>query len=222
MHEDRKAPIVAIAAWYNVGSKDEPQGQTGFAHLFEHIMLFNGTEHMPNLIEPLREMGATNWNGTTWFDRTNYFQTVPTPALDRGLYIESERMGYILGALTQEQPRCATRHRAERKAPGRQPALWPERTIACSKRLFPEGHPYRHSTIGSMADLDDASLEASAPVVPRQLRAEQRRDRARAAISMSPKRGRWWSAISAQIPRGPENVPAAADVPTLGARRSMT
>src|SRR5699024_3711288 len=78
VHEDRKAPVVALAAWYNVGSKDEPVGQAGFAHLFEHIMLFNGTEHVPNLIEPLRDMGATNWNGTTWFDRTNYFQTVPT------------------------------------------------------------------------------------------------------------------------------------------------
>src|SRR5262245_27249164 len=103
VHEDRKAPIVAIASWFNVGSKDEPAGRTGFAHLFEHIMLFNGTEHVPNLVEPLREMGATNWNGTTWFDRTNYFETAPTAALERTLYLESERMGYLLGALTQER-----------------------------------------------------------------------------------------------------------------------
>ena len=71
--EDRKAPVVAVASWYNVGSKDEPKGKTGFAHLFEHIMLFNGTENVSNLTEVLRNVGATDWNGTTWFDRTNYF-----------------------------------------------------------------------------------------------------------------------------------------------------
>ena len=104
VHEDRKAPVVAVHAWYNVGSKDEPEGKTGFAHLFEHIGLFNGTENLPGgLMEPLRAMGATDWNGTTWYDRTNYFQTVPTAALERALYMESDRMGHLLGALTQER-----------------------------------------------------------------------------------------------------------------------
>jgi len=98
VHTDRKAPVVAVAAWYNVGSKDEPQGQTGFAHLFEHIGLFNPTENVPGgLMEPLRAMGATDWNGTTWFDRTNFFQTVPTSALDQALFMESDRMGHLLG-----------------------------------------------------------------------------------------------------------------------------
>ena len=90
VHEDRKAPVVAISTWYNVGSKDEPKGQTGFAHLFEHIM-FNGSENLPgDFFEYLQQIGATDYNGTTWFDRTNYFQTVPRGALDMGLFMESE------------------------------------------------------------------------------------------------------------------------------------
>lgn len=216
VHEDRKAPIVAIAAWYNVGSKDEPQGQTGFAHLFEHIMLFNGTEHVPNLIEPLREMGATNWNGTTWFDRTNYFQTVPTPALDRGLYIESERMGYILGALTQERLDAQRGIVQNEKRQGdNQPYGMTFYRIL--ERLFPEGHPYRHSTIGSMADLDNASLEDvrqwfrdnygpnnAVIVLAGDINAAEAR----------PLMERYFG----QIPRGPDNIPAPADVPTLSQR----
>ncbi|MGD9979110.1 MAG: M16 family metallopeptidase [Hyphomonadaceae bacterium] len=216
VHEDRKAEIVAIAAWYNVGSKDEPQGQTGFAHLFEHIMLFNGTEHVPNLIEPLREMGATNWNGTTWFDRTNYFQTVPTPALERGLYIESERMGYILGALTQERLDAQRGIVQNEKRQGdNQPYGMTFYRIL--ERLFPEGHPYRHSTIGSMADLDNASLEQvrqwfrdnygpnnAVLVLAGDINAAEAR----------PLVERYFG----QIPRGPDNIPAAADIPTLSAR----
>ncbi|WP_374275900.1 M16 family metallopeptidase [Brevundimonas sp.] len=98
VHTDRKAPVVAVQAWYNVGSKDEPRGRTGFAHLFEHIGLFNPTENLPGgLMEPLRAMGATDWNGTTWYDRTNFFQTVPTSALDQALYMESDRMGAPAG-----------------------------------------------------------------------------------------------------------------------------
>jgi len=82
VHEDRKAPIVGVAVWYNVGSKDEPEGLTGFAHLFEHLM-FNGSENAPNdYFQYLQEMGATDYNGTTNFDRTNYFQTVPAPRLN--------------------------------------------------------------------------------------------------------------------------------------------
>ncbi|MEG3598619.1 MAG: insulinase family protein, partial [Pseudomonadota bacterium] len=103
VHTDRKAPIVAVAVWYNVGSKDEPKGKSGFAHLFEHLM-FNGSENAPeDYFQYLQEMGATDYNGTTNFDRTNYFQTVPTPALERALWLESDRMGYLLGAVTQDK-----------------------------------------------------------------------------------------------------------------------
>ncbi|MDO1559187.1 pitrilysin family protein [Brevundimonas sp. 2R-24] len=215
VHEDRKTPIVGIAAWYNVGSKDEPEGKTGFAHLFEHIMLFNGTEHVPNLIEPLRDMGATNWNGTTWFDRTNYFQTVPTPALERGLYIESERMGYILGALTQERldAQRGIVQNEKRQGDNQPYGLTFYRML---EALFPEGHPYRHSTIGSMADLDSASLED----VRQWFRDNYGPNNAVLILSgdisvaeARPLVERYFG----QIPRGPDNIPAEADVPTLAA-----
>ncbi|MGB3378270.1 MAG: insulinase family protein, partial [Allopontixanthobacter sediminis] len=88
VHTDRKAPVVGVSVWYAVGSKHEPEGKTGFAHLFEHLM-FNGSENSPgDFFEPLQQVGATDFNGTTWFDRTNYFQTVPTGALDRALMLE--------------------------------------------------------------------------------------------------------------------------------------
>jgi zinc protease len=216
VHEDRKAPIVAVASWFNVGSKDEPAGQTGYAHLFEHIMLFNGTEHVPNLIEPLREMGATNWNGTTSFDRTNYFETAPTQALDRVLYLESERMGYLLGALTQEKldAQRGIVQNEKRQGDNQPYGLVYYRAL---EQLLPPGHPYRHLTIGSMADLDAASLDDmrawfrdkygpnnAVLVLAGDINAAQAR----------PLVERYFG----QIPRGPENVPAPADVPTLPAR----
>ena len=96
VHQDRKAPIVAVNIWYHVGSKDERPGITGFAHLFEHLM-FNGSENYDGeWFLPLQEAGGTDLNGTTWFDRTNYFQNVPAPALDMVLWIESDRWDTLL------------------------------------------------------------------------------------------------------------------------------
>ena len=101
VHEDHKAPIVAVNLWYHVGSKNEKLGRTGFAHLFEHLM-FNGSEHYnDDYFKPLEKVGATDLNGTTNFDRTNYFQNVPTSALDLVLFLESDRMGHLLGAIDQ-------------------------------------------------------------------------------------------------------------------------
>ena len=157
VHEDRKAPIVAVSVWYNVGSKDEPKGKTGFAHLFEHLM-FNGSENSPgDYFEPLQQIGATDYNGTTSFDRTNYFQTVPTAALERALFLESDRMGYLLGAVTQEKldNQRGVVQNEKRQGDNRPGGLVFYRVL---EEIFPEGHPYRHSTIGSMADLDAASL----------------------------------------------------------------
>ena len=99
VHEDRKAPIVAVNVWYSVGSKDEKEGKTGFAHLFEHLM-FNGSENYDDeYFGPFERAGATEMNGTTNNDRTNYFENVPTPALDMALWMESDRMGHLLGAI---------------------------------------------------------------------------------------------------------------------------
>ncbi|URW77051.1 insulinase family protein [Sphingomonas donggukensis] len=158
VHTDRKAPVVAASIWYHIGSKNEPRGKTGFAHLFEHMM-FYGSENAPGaFFGRLEEIGATDWNGTTWFDRTNYFQTVPTGALDRILFLESDRMGHLLGAVTQEKldnQRGVVQN--EKRMGENEPGGLVE--YAELAALLPEGHPYRHSTIGSMADLNSASLE---------------------------------------------------------------
>ena len=157
VHEDRKAPVVAVSIWYNVGSKDEPAGRTGFAHLFEHIM-FNGSENAPGeYFDYTRAMGATDLNGTTWFDRTNYFETVPTGALDRALFLESDRMGHLLGAITQaklDEQRGVVQN--EKREGDNQPYGRVEYSVLAG--LLPAAHPYRHSTIGSMEDLDAAAL----------------------------------------------------------------
>src|SRR3954453_14368086 len=101
VHEDHKAPVAGVTVWYNVGSKDEPKGRDGFAHLFEHLM-FNGTENLPgDFFTYLQQVGATDYNGNTYFDWTRYFETVPTGALDRAMFMESDRMGHLLGAVTQ-------------------------------------------------------------------------------------------------------------------------
>ncbi|GGB29329.1 zinc protease [Sphingomonas metalli] len=158
VHTDRKAPIVAVSVWYDVGAKHEPAGKTGFAHLFEHLM-FNGSENAPgDFFEPLKQIGATDLNGTTYFDRTNYFETVPTAALDRALFLESDRMGYLLGAITQgvlDEQRGVVQN--EKRQGDNQP--YGLLRYAVTENLFPAGHPYAHDTIGSMADLDAASLQ---------------------------------------------------------------
>jgi zinc protease len=158
VHEDRKAPIVAVGVWYHVGSKDEKPGKTGFAHLFEHLM-FNGSENYDDeYFKPFEDVGATNMNGTTWFDRTNYFQNVPTPAVEMALWMESDRMGHLLGAVTQEKldnQRGVVQN--EKRQGDNQPYGMVEYYEL--EGLFPEGHPYRWSTIGSMEDLDAASLD---------------------------------------------------------------
>jgi predicted Zn-dependent peptidase len=158
VNTDRKAPVVAVSVWYGVGSKNEPKGKTGFAHLFEHLM-FNGTENVPgDFFTPLQQVGATDVNGTTWFDRTNYFETVPTAALDMVLMMESDRMGHLLGAVTQK---VLDNQRAVVQNEKRQGDNNPFGIVEYEQleNLYPSGHPYHHSTIGSMADLDSASLE---------------------------------------------------------------
>ncbi len=213
VHTDRKAPIVGVAVWYNVGSKDEPEGKSGFAHLFEHLM-FNGSENAPNdYFQYLQEMGATDYNGTTSFDRTNYFQTVPRGALERALWLESDRMGYLLGAVTQEKldnQRGVVQN--EKRQGDNQPGGLVFYEIVDT--LYPEGHPYDHTPIGSMADLDAASMEDvrnwfrdkygpnNATLV---LAGDVSADEARTLVE------RYFG----DIERGPVNNPAMAPVPQL-------
>ena len=158
VHEDHKAPIVAVNTWYHVGSKDEKVGKTGFAHLFEHLM-FAGSENFKTgtYIEAMQRAGATALNGTTWFDRTNYFQNVPVATLDYVLFAESDRMGHLLGSIDQKtldlQRGVVQNEKRQRE---NQPYGIAEEILLAN--AFPKGHPYSWSTIGSMADLDAASL----------------------------------------------------------------
>src|SRR3954469_2892036 len=158
VHEDHKAPVVSVAVWYHVGSKDEPAGKTGFAHLFEHLM-FNGSEnHKGEFFAPFEQAGATGQKGTTWFDRTNYYETVPTTALDMALWMESDRMGHLLGAIDQktlDEQRGVVQN--EKRQGENQP--YGQLNEIESKTVYPVGHPYHHTVIGSMADLNAASLE---------------------------------------------------------------
>ncbi len=156
VHTDRKAPIVGVTLYYKVGSKNEPRGHTGFAHLYEHLF-FGGSANVPNFDIPLEAAGSTPSNGSTWFDRTNYVETVPTGALELALFMESDRMGWLLPAVTQEkldQQRGVVQN--EKRQGDNQPYGLSEYALA--EGLLPVGHPYRHTTIGSMADLDAASL----------------------------------------------------------------
>ena len=157
VHEDHKAPIVAVNIWYHVGSKNEKPGKTGFAHLFEHLM-FNGSEHYnKDYFQALETIGATDLNGTTNNDRTNYFETVPVAALDQVLFLESDRMGHLLEAIDQaklDEQRGVVQN--EKRQGENQPYGRDDEIV--TKATYPMGHPYSWTVIGSMDDLGAASL----------------------------------------------------------------
>ena len=159
VHEDHKAPVVAVNVWYHVGSKDEVRGKTGYAHLFEHLM-FNGSEnHDKDYFKATEKLGATNMNGTTSPDRTNYFQTVPKNALDAILWLESDRMGNLLGAITQEkldEQRGVVQNEKRQNYDNRPYGKGAELQYSS---IYPLSHPYSWLTIGSMEDLEAASLD---------------------------------------------------------------
>ncbi len=158
VHEDHKAPIVALNVWYHVGSKNEKPGKTGFAHLFEHLM-FGGSENLKEqYIQALERVGATDLNGTTNEDRTNYFENVPVAALDYALFAESDRMGHFYNTIGQEildLQRGVVQN--EKRQGDNQPYAVAEDLIV--RATYPSHHPYSHTVIGSMEDLDAASLD---------------------------------------------------------------
>nr|WP_255586862.1 pitrilysin family protein [Hephaestia mangrovi] len=220
VHTDHKAPVVAVSVWYHVGSKDEPAGRTGFAHLFEHLM-FGGSEHSDtSWFQPMQAMGATDMNGTTNYDRTNYFETVPKAALDRALFLESDRMGHLLPAVTQKKldiQRGVVQN--EKRGDDNQPGGLLQYSI--QQTLFPEGNPYHHTVIGSMSDLDQASLD----VVKDWFRSHYGPNNAVLVLAgditadeAKPLVEKYFG----DIPRGPQSTPAAAEVPTLPAPVTKT
>lgn len=156
VHEDHKAPIVAVNLWYHVGSKNEKRGKTGFAHLFEHLM-FGGSQHAKGVyIKALESVGATDLNGTTAWDRTNYFEDVPTSALDYTLWMESDRMAYLdLSQATLDLQRGVVQN--EKRQGENEPYRLTEEYIP--ENTYPAEHPYSWDVIGEMADLDSASFK---------------------------------------------------------------
>lgn len=158
VHENRRAPVVALNLWYRVGAKEEPAGQTGFAHLFEHLMFNGSANHPGHFISNMNQIGATNLNGTTNRDRTNYYATVPTVALDYALFAESDRMGHFYETINQEtldlQRGVVQNEKREREGKGYGRVF--ERIV---HGTYPVGHPYAHTVLGSMEDLDAATLE---------------------------------------------------------------
>lgn len=158
VHSDHSTPTVFVGMWYGVGSKDEPEGKTGFAHLFEHLMFQGSGNREGEYFSPFTDAGATGMNGTTNEDRTNYYATVPSGALDMALWMESDRMANLLGAVTQD---VLDEQRGVVQNEKRQGETRPYAQVYDKLRagLYPLDHPYRHSIIGSMDDLNDASLD---------------------------------------------------------------
>lgn len=159
LSEDHTAPIVAVNLWYHVGSANEREHKTGFAHLFEH-MLFQGSANVGTNehFELIQRAGGT-LNGSTWLDRTNYFETVPSNHLEQVLWLEADRMGHLLPAMTQQKldlQRDVVKNERRWSVDNQPYGTWWERLPALA---FPETHPFHHSLIGSMEDLSGASLE---------------------------------------------------------------
>src|SRR5262245_31136014 len=155
LHEDHKTPVAAVDVYYKVGSKDEQSGKTGFAHLFEHMMFLGSQHHDADYSLPLERLGAET-NATTDEDRTEYYERVPSNALERALWLEADRMGFLLSAMTREKldgerdvVKNERRERVDNVPYGRADE-------AIREALYPANHPYRHSVIGSMADLSAA------------------------------------------------------------------
>ena len=158
VHEDRSLPMVAVNVWYHVGSKDEEVGRTGFAHLFEHMMFEGSKNHNKSFFEPLQKVGA-NLNGSTTSDRTNYWETLPTNYLDLALWLEADRMGFLLDALDQSRfdiQRDVVKNERRQSYENRPYGM---AYLALQPAVFPAPHPYNWPTIGSQEDLDAAALD---------------------------------------------------------------
>jgi predicted Zn-dependent peptidase len=221
--EDHLAPVVAVSVWYNVGSKHEVPGKTGFAHLFEHVM-FQGSAHVGKAehIALVQAAGGT-MNGTTWLDRTNYFETMPSHQLELALWLEADRMATLLDALSQENldnQREVVKNEKRWSYDNRPYGSWNEKLQA---HLFPPEHPYHHSTIGSMEDLEAASLDD----VKDFFRTYYAPNNAVLAIVGDVDRDdarRWTEHYFGGIPANPA-IPALGDLslpPTLGGERRET
>ena len=160
LHQDRAVPLVAVNVWYHVGSGDETPGKSGFAHLFEH-MLFQGSKHVgeDKHFEVLLNIGASGVNGTTNSDRTNYFEVVPSHQIETALWLESDRMGYMLPLLNEKSLRNQIEVVRNERRQNYDNVPYGKTRFATNLALYPEGHPYRYLTIGRHEDLDSSTLD---------------------------------------------------------------
>ncbi len=220
LHEDHKTPVVAVNLYYKVGSKDERPGRTGFAHLFEHLMFLGSKHHDEDFSRPLERLGAEN-NATTEDDRTEYYERVPSNALERALWLEADRMGFLLPAMTQarlDKERDVVKNERRETVDN---APYGQADEAIREALYPEGHPYRHSVIGSMADLSAASLAD----VSAFFRTYYAPDNAILCVAgdFEPEQARRWIArYFGPLPRGPQITPPRPAVPVLSAPKHIT
>lgn len=220
LNEDHNMPVVGVNVWYKVGSKNEKRGRTGFAHLFEHLM-FQGSEHHDNeYFGPLEKHGA-QLNGSTNEDRTNYYETVPRNALELALWLEADRMGFLLPALTQKKldnQRDVVKNERRQRVDN---VPYGQANEKLDQALYPEDHPYHHSVIGSMADLSAASLED----VSAFFRTYYVPNNASLVISgdFEPAQARELVArYFGPIPRGPEVARLTPNVPRLAESKHVT
>ena len=158
VHEDHHVPIVAVNVWYHVGSKDERPGRTGFAHLFEHLMFEGSQHHNKGYFPPLQQAGAS-LNGSTNTDRTNYWEVVPTSAIDLALWMESDRMGYLLPALTANRFQTQRNVVLNERRQNYENRPYGLAVMAVTEGLFPPDHPYRWLTIGAADDIRAMQVE---------------------------------------------------------------
>jgi len=219
LHEDHKTPVVAVNVWYKVGSKDEQPGRTGFAHLFEHMMFLGSKHHNEDFSRPLEKLGADD-NATTDTDRTDYYETVPSNALELALWLESDRMGFLLPAMTQEKldnERDVVKNE-RRQTVDNVPYGQAEQVLL--EALYPQGHPYHHSVIGSMADLSTARLADVAAF----FRTHYVPNNALLCVAgdFEPAQARQWiDKYFGPLPRGPAVTPMKPSVPRLPAAKHI-
>ncbi len=220
LHEDHKTPVVSVNVWYKVGSKDENRGRTGFAHLFEHLM-FQGSRHYDqDYFLPLEKIGA-DLNGQTSEDETMYYETVPSNALELALWLESDRMGFLLQAMTQEKldnQRDVVKNE-RRQTVDNVPYGQAEETLL--QALYPPDHPYHHSVIGSMADLSAARLDDVAAFF-RHYYVPNNALLCVAGDFQPEAARRWIEKYFGPLPRGGEISPPKPNVPALSAARHIT
>jgi zinc protease len=219
VHEDHRLPLVAVSVWYHVGSRNERPGKTGFAHLFEHLM-FEGSAHQPrSYFEPLQEAGAAV-NGSTSADRTDYWEVVPREAARRALWMEADRMGWLLPVLTAERFETQRGVVINERRQSYENRPYGLAQFAIARAIYPPAHPYSWPTIGEMPDLEAATLDDAREFFTRYYHPGNASLAIAGDISASEAFG-LADEVFGEIPRGPEVPAVAAAAPAATASRAV-